>query len=255
MRAPRLVIEGCAVAPVAGDEYDSGYVAIGGNRISAVGNGRAPEEYRGGDTRRIDADGCLATPGLVNCHHHLYQWTTRGLARQATLFEWLEKLYPIWALIDEEIEHCAARAGLASLALSGCTTTTDHHYVFPEGIGDLLGAEIEAAWRIGLRFHPCRGSMDLGESAGGLPPDRIVEDPDRALAQTEAAIERQIKMFKTIGSTVHNTPEYRVAEIASLRGDAAVAADNVRRARQTFTQLGEQMGLDHCDRLQATTPS
>jgi cytosine/adenosine deaminase-related metal-dependent hydrolase len=190
MSAPRLVIEDCAIATVAGDEYDSGYVAIEGSRISAVGNGSVPEEYRGEDTMRIDGSGCLATPGLVNCHHHLYQWATRGLAQQATLFEWLVELYPVWALIDEEIERSAARAGLSALALSGCTTTTDHHYVFPRGAGDLLDVEVDAAKEIGLRFHPCRGSMDLGRSRGGLPPDEVVENRDEILAASEEAIDR-----------------------------------------------------------------
>jgi cytosine/adenosine deaminase-related metal-dependent hydrolase len=190
MNALRLVIEDCAIATVAGDEYESGHVAIEEGRISSVGNGEAPEEYRGEDTLRIDGSGCLATPGLVNCHHHLYQWATRGLAQQATLFEWLVELYPVWALLDEEIERSAARAGLAALAISGCTTTTDHHYVFPRGAGDLLEVEIDAAREIGLRFHPCRGSMDLGRSRGGLPPDEVVEDRDEILAASEEAIHR-----------------------------------------------------------------
>ena len=188
MSAPRLVIEGCAVATVAGDEYASGHLVIEGDRIAAVGEGPAPQEY--GDEPRIDGSGSLATPGLVNCHHHLYQWATRGLAQQATLFEWLVELYPIWAHIDAEVEGSAARAGLASLATSGCTTTTDHHYVFPRGAGDLLAVEVEAARTIGLRFHPCRGSMDLGRARGGLPPDSVVEDRDEILASSEEAIDR-----------------------------------------------------------------
>jgi cytosine/adenosine deaminase-related metal-dependent hydrolase len=190
MNAARLVIEGCAVAAVDpdGSEYPSGHLVIDGDRIVAVGNGPAPEEH--GDVSRIDGSGCLATPGLVNCHHHLYQWATRGLAQQATLFEWLVELYPVWAHIDEEIERSAARAGLVSLARSGCTTTTDHHYVFPRGVRDLLEVEIEAAREIGLRFHPCRGSMDLGRSHGGLPPDQVVQDRDEILASSEEAIDR-----------------------------------------------------------------
>jgi cytosine/adenosine deaminase-related metal-dependent hydrolase len=190
MNASRLVIEGCAISTVAGEEYDSGYVAIEDGRISSVGSGQAPEEYRGEEVLHIDGSGCLATPGLVNCHHHLYQWATRGLAQQATLFEWLVELYPVWAHIDEEIERSAARAGLSALTLSGCTTTTDHHYVFPRGVGDLLEVEVEVAKEIGLRFHPCRGSMDLGRSRGGLPPDEIVEDRDEILAASEEAIAR-----------------------------------------------------------------
>ncbi len=191
MNGRRRVIEGCAISTVdaAGTEYESGYVAIEGNRIVAVGEGPVPEEYAR-DAGRIDGGGCLATPGLVNCHHHLYQWATRGLAQDATLFEWLVELYPIWSLIDEEIEYAAARAGLAALAISGCTTSTDHHYIFPKDAGDLFAAEVEAARGIGLRFHPCRGSMDLGESQGGLPPDSVVESRREIMTACESAVDR-----------------------------------------------------------------
>ena len=190
MSASRLVIEGCAVATVdpGRSEYGSGHVVVEGNRIVAVGEGPAPGGVDAG--RRVDGGGCLATPGLVNCHHHLYQWATRGLAQQATLFEWLVDLYPVWALVDEEIERAAARAGLAALATSGCSTSMDHHYVFPRGAGDLLEVEIEAAREIGVRFHPTRGSMDLGKSRGGLPPEEVVEDRDEILAASEAAVDR-----------------------------------------------------------------
>jgi cytosine/adenosine deaminase-related metal-dependent hydrolase len=186
----RTVIEGCAIAAVdaATTEHRDGHLVIEGDRIVAVGDGPAPEQA--GPVRRIDGRGRLATPGLVNCHHHLYQWATRGLAQQATLFEWLTELYPVWAQVDEEIEWAAARAGLAALARSGCSTSTDHHYVFPRQGGDLLGVEVGAAASIGLRFHPCRGSMDLGRSDGGLPPDEIVEDRDAILAAGEEAIAR-----------------------------------------------------------------
>jgi cytosine/adenosine deaminase-related metal-dependent hydrolase len=183
-----IVIEGGAVATVSGAEYGNGHVVVDGDRIVAVGAGPAPP-YQDG-AHRIDGTGCLATPGLVNTHHHLYQWATRGLAQQANLFGWLTELYPIWAGIDEEIVGAAAAAGLAWLARSGCTTTTDHHYVFPRSGGDLFAAEIAAAAEVGLRFHPCRGSMDLGVSGGGLPPDDIVEETEAALRATEEAIDR-----------------------------------------------------------------
>lgn len=187
----QTVIENCAIATVDRErnEYASGHIVMEENRIVSVGGVSAPEEYVR-DAHRIDGSGCLATPGLVNCHHHLYQWATRGLAQQATLFEWLVELYPVWALIDEEITYAAARAGLAALATSGCSTSTDHHYVFPRGGGDLLAVEIEAVREIGLRFHPCRGSMDLGKSRGGLPPDEIVEYQDEILAACETALDR-----------------------------------------------------------------
>jgi cytosine/adenosine deaminase-related metal-dependent hydrolase len=129
------------------------------------------------------------TPGLVNTHHHLYQWATRGLAVDDTLFGWLTTLYPVWARIDAHTVGVAARAALSRLALSGCTTTTDHHYVFPRQGGNVLGSTIEAAAQVGLRFHPCRGSMDLGRSAGGLPPDDVVEHRDAILAASEAAVD------------------------------------------------------------------
>ena len=185
----RTVIEGCWVATVdaAGTEYRDGHIVIEGERIVAIGEGAAPDTL---DARRIDGRGRLATPGLVNCHHHLYQWATRGFAQQATLFEWLVELYPVWALIDAEVCWAAARAGLAALVRSGCSASTDHHYVFPRDAGDLLEVEIGAAASVGLRFHPCRGSMDLGRSDGGLPPDEVVEDRDAILAASEAAISR-----------------------------------------------------------------
>jgi cytosine/adenosine deaminase-related metal-dependent hydrolase len=186
----RLVIEGCAIATVdaAGTEQGDGHIVVRHGYLDEIGAGPAPEADE--DEVRIDGRGMLATPGLVNCHHHLYQWATRGLAQEATLFEWLQELYPVWAHVDEEIERAAARAGLAALARSGCTTASDHHYLFPRDAGDLLEVEIGAAREIGLRFHPCRGSMDLGRSAGGLPPDEVVEDRDEILAASAEAIDR-----------------------------------------------------------------
>ena len=186
----RVVIEGCAVATVdsKGTEYADGHIAIEGDRIVSVGPGKAPGDDQAGATRRIDAHGCLATPGLVNTHHHLYQWATRGLAQQSDLFGWLTELYPVWSGIDEEIVGATTAAGLGWLALSGATTSTDHHYVFPRGAGDVFAAQIAAAAEVGLRFHPVRGSMDLGAAAGGLPPDNLVEETDAALAATEEAV-------------------------------------------------------------------
>ena len=185
----RTVIQGCAIVTMdpARTELSHGHVVISGNRIETVGEGPAPEVA---GARVIDGSGCLLTPGLVNTHHHLYQWVTRGLAPDATLFEWLTTLYSVWAGIDEYAVNVAARGGLAWLARTGCTLTSDHHYVFPRDGGDLLAAEIEGARSVGLRFHPARGSMDLGRSQGGLPPDHVVEDRDAALAATEAAVTR-----------------------------------------------------------------
>src|SRR5262249_7743822 len=138
----------------------------------------------------IDGRGCVALPGLVNTHHHLYQTMTRARAQDQGLFGWLTELYPVWAGVDAEWERAAASVGLAELALFGCTTSTDHHYVFPSGREGLVEAEIDAARELGLRFHPCRGSMDLGASAGGLPPDEVVQEPDEILDHTQAGIRR-----------------------------------------------------------------
>jgi cytosine/adenosine deaminase-related metal-dependent hydrolase len=179
------IIEGCSVATVSGPVHWDGYIAYDDEtgRIEDVGSGESPILGE-----RIDGSGCLATPGLINCHHHLYQWATRGLAQEATLFEWLVELYPTWARLDAGIERAAARAGLAALLKSGCTTASDHHYVFPRTAGDLLAAEIEVARELGIRFHPCRGAMDLGVSRGGLPPDEVIEDRDAILAAYESAL-------------------------------------------------------------------
>lgn len=186
----RIVIENAAIATVdgeeAGTEYTSGHVVVNDNVIEAVGEGSTDTTA----DRRIDATGCLVTPGFVNTHHHLYQWATRGYAQNSTLFEWLVELYPVWAGIDEEITHAAAVAGLTRLARTGCTTAADHHYVFPRDGGDVFGATIEAARQVGIRLHAARGSMDRGESQGGLPPDSIIETLDAALSGTADAIDR-----------------------------------------------------------------
>ena len=132
----------------------------------------------------------VALPGLVNTHHHLYQTLTRAYAPAADveLFDWLRTLYPIWARIDEECVHTAALAGMAELMLSGCTTTSDHHYVFPRGYSRMIDAQIAAARKIGVRFHPTRGSMSVGVSQGGLPPDSVVQNEDRILEDCERLI-------------------------------------------------------------------
>ncbi|MCW5253148.1 8-oxoguanine deaminase [Streptomyces sp. SHP 1-2] len=187
--AERVVIENCAVATVdAHDtEYARGHLVVAGDRIESVGPGPAPEGLTG-VLRRIDATGHLATPGLVNTHHHFYQWITRGLATDHHLFDWLVALYPVWARIDEPMVHAAAQGSLAMMARGGVTTAVDHHYVHPRGAGDLSGAVIRAARETGVRLTLARGSMDRGESDGGLPPDFAVESLDDALAATAATV-------------------------------------------------------------------
>jgi cytosine/adenosine deaminase-related metal-dependent hydrolase len=163
-----------------GSEHDDGWVLIANGRIEAFGGSIPPDA-----AERVDLGGAVVTPGLVNTHHHLYQTLTRARAQQADLFTWLRELYPVWAGIDEESVYAAARTGLAELALSGCTTVFDHHYVFPRGTRGLIEAEVRAAGELGVRIVASRGSMDLGESDGGLPPDALVEEIDDVLAETE----------------------------------------------------------------------
>ena len=140
----------------------------------------------------LDATDCLVTPGLVNTHHHLFQNLTRAYPPMTDkpLFGWLQSLYPLWRALDTEAAYLSAWVGLAELALSGCTTSTDHLYLHPHGAGDLLAAEIEAAVDLGVRFHPTRGSMSLSEKDGGLPPDDVVADDDDILAASEDAVAR-----------------------------------------------------------------
>ena len=163
-----------------GSEHPDGWVLIANGRVEAVGGSIPPEA-----AERVDLEGAVVTPGLVNTHHHLYQTLTRARAQEADLFTWLRELYPVWAGIDEESVYAAARTGLAELALSGCTTVFDHHYVFPRGTSGLIEAEVRAARELGVRIVASRGSMDLGESDGGLPPDSLVEELDDVLADTE----------------------------------------------------------------------
>jgi cytosine/adenosine deaminase-related metal-dependent hydrolase len=167
----------------AGTEIPDGWLLVEDGFVVAVDGGAPPDVES-----RIDLGGFLVTPGLVNTHHHLYQTLTRAHATEADLFTWLRALYPIWARIDAEAEYAAARTGLAELALSGCTTVFDHHYVFPRGRPGLIEAEVQAARELGLRLVASRGSMDLGESEGGLPPDELVEDLDAVLADTERLV-------------------------------------------------------------------
>jgi cytosine/adenosine deaminase-related metal-dependent hydrolase len=164
----------------AGSEHPSGWLLVEDGLVAATGSG--PEPQAG---VRVDLGGAVVTPGLVNTHHHLYQTLTRARAQQADLFTWLRELYPVWSAIDAEAEYAAARTGLAELALSGCTTVFDHHYVFPQGREGLIEAEVQAARELGVRIVASRGSMDLGVSDGGLPPDELVEELDGVLAETE----------------------------------------------------------------------
>jgi cytosine/adenosine deaminase-related metal-dependent hydrolase len=241
----RVVIEGCHVTTcdAIGTEHPDGHLVLEGSRIVALGAGPVPQRERA--TEVIDGRGCLLTPGLVNTHHHLYQWITRGVAQDETLFGWLTALYPIWAGIDAETVHAAAAANLGWMALTGTSTTSDHHYVFPVDGGDLLEAEITAAQRIGIRFHAARGSMDLGRSAGGLPPDSVVEDRDEILAASESAIDRWHDPAPESMISVVIAPCSPFSVTSGLMRDAAELARH--RGVRLHTHLAETLDEeDYC---------
>ena len=157
-------------------EIAGGDVLIRGGQIAAVGQGIVAPA-----AQVVQAAGCVVTPGLVNTHHHLYQTLTRAVpgGQDALLFGWLKTLYPIWSRFGPEEMFVSAQIGLAELALSGCTMTSDHLYLYPNGAR--LDDTIAAAGEVGLRFHPTRGAMSIGESAGGLPPDSLVEREEAIL--------------------------------------------------------------------------
>ena len=180
------------------DEINNGAMLVEDNRIEWVGPSAEldrtlaemrPDLARVGLDKIIDAGGCVVMPGLVNCHHHLYQTLTRTIGTGAgkILFDWLKFLYPIWAEMTPEAVYTSAKIGLSELVLSGCTTVADHLYLYPNG--SKIDDEIRAAQEVGVRFHPTRGSMSLGESQGGLPPDRVCDTEPVIIKDCIRAIE------------------------------------------------------------------
>ena len=228
----------------AGTEYEGGWILVEDGLVKDAGAGAKPEA----DTAH-DLGGAVVTPGLVNAHHHLWQNLTRARAQDEDLFGWLKALYPIWSAIDEEAEYAAARVGLAELALSGCTTVFDHHYLFPPGATGLLEAEIRAACELGVRIVAARGSMDLGESQGGLPPDGVVETRDEALSATEAAA--RLADGVQVEITVAPCSPFSVTE--ELMTESAELARKL--GLRLHTHLAETVEEeDYCRRLYSCTP-
>lgn len=175
-------------------EIAGGSVVIEDGVIACVGTAAEVQAWIAADPARVPTArrslrGCVLMPGLINGHHHLYQTLTRaiGTGGGLVLFDWLKKLYPIWGRMDPEAVYVSAKIGLAELVLSGATTVADHLYMYPNGAR--IDDEIAAAQELGVRFHPTRGSMSVGESAGGLPPDHLVEREDAILADSLRAIE------------------------------------------------------------------
>ncbi len=166
-------------------EIAGGSVFVRGNVIEAVGpSAELPDTA----DEVIDARGQIVIPGLVNTHHHMYQSLTRAIAQDNELFGWLQSLYPIWANLTPEMIRVSTQTAMAELLLSGCTTSSDHLYIYPNGI--TLDDSIVAAEEIGMRFHAARGSMSVGQSQGGLPPDSVVETEPAILKESQRLIER-----------------------------------------------------------------
>jgi cytosine/adenosine deaminase-related metal-dependent hydrolase len=180
-----LLVKGSELlVTMAGDEIGGGWVAVTDGKVAATGApGSEPDA-----TRTLDASGCLVTPGLVNAHHHMYQNLTRsyGPAVNKAPEEWWPICAELWKRIDEEASYVSSWIGLAELALGGCTTTADHLYVHPRP--RLIDAQVAAARELGLRFHPVRGAMDMGEQAGGALPDVLVQDRDAILEDCERLV-------------------------------------------------------------------
>ena len=188
----------------------------------------------------IDARGMIILPGLINTHHHLYQTLTRCIAQDSVLFDWLVTLYPIWARLTPEAVYVSAKVGLAELMLSGCTTSSDHLYVYPNGCK--IEHEIEAAVDLGIRFTATRGSMSLGRSKGGLPPDSCVEEEDYILKDSQRAIEQY-----------HRRERFGMVHVAlapcspfSVTGDLMAESAKLARAYgvRLHTHLAETMDED-----------
>jgi len=184
------------------DNAERGVVVAGGRIAEIVGKGAQPKTA---GAAVFDAAAHVIVPGLINTHHHFFQTLTRAVpaALDRELFPWLKALYPIWARMTPQALDLAVTVAMAELMLSGCTTTTDHHYVFPAGLEDGIDIEIAAARRLGLRVLLTRGSMNLSERDGGLPPDSVVQDEDAILADSKRLVERY-----------HETGEAAMTQIA-----------------------------------------
>jgi 8-oxoguanine deaminase len=171
------------------DGAERGIVVQGGRIVEKVAGGGGPATPK---VKTFDAGGHVVLPGLINTHHHFYQTLTRAVpaALDRELFPWLSALYPLWARLTPESLELATTLAMAELMLSGCTTTTDHHYVFPKGVEDAIDIEVATARRLGLRVLITRGSMNLSQRDGGLPPDSVVQDEDTILADSARVVGR-----------------------------------------------------------------
>ena len=265
------------VAPMddARRRFPGGYVLVEDDRIVTAGPAPVPAGLV--VDRRIDASGKVVLPGLVNTHHHLPQVLTRNVPRvqEAPLFRWLVELYEVWRHLDAPAVAAAARVGLGELLLTGCTTTTDHLYLFPQGRERFIDAAILAARELGIRFHPTRGSMSRGKSQGGLPPDAVCQDEETILADSRRLIREyhdpsprsmlRIALAPCAPFSVSEDLMRRTAELAREHGlrlhtHLAETKDEEVYCQQTYGcrpveflrrlgWLGEDVWLAHCVHL------
>lgn len=168
-------------------------ILIEGNSIKSIAENINTDSYKRGELKIIDCSDCAVVPGFINTHHHFYQTLTRNLpaVQNAKLFDWLLYLYEIWKNLDEEAVFYSSLVAMGELLKTGCTCSTDHHYLYPRGFkGDLMGIQFEAAEKLGIRFSPTRGSMSLSKKDGGLPPDSVVQKEDEILKDSQRVIEK-----------------------------------------------------------------
>ncbi len=186
-----ILLKNCfhIVTPEGEDGLRGADILIRDNRIERIGEGI---DARGEEVEAIDCSHMVVVPGFVNTHHHFYQTLTRNLkaVQNAKLFQWLIYLYEVWKNIDADAVFYSTLVAAGELLKTGCTCTTDHHYLYPRGFqGDLMGIQFDAAGQLGIRFSPCRGSMSLSKKDGGLPPDSVVQTEEEILRDSERVIE------------------------------------------------------------------
>ena len=218
------------------DNAGGGIVVRDGRVAALIPAGGSPDLR---DVQVFDASNHVIIPGLINTHHHFYQTLTRAnaAAMNQPLFGWLNALYPVWARLTPEALDAAATVALSELLLSGCTTTTDHHYVFPSGLEDAIDIEIAAAQRLGIRVTLTRGSMNRSQKDGGLPPDSIVQDEDTILADSERLIARYHEIGPDAKVQIALAPCSPFSVTASLMRSSAALAE--RTGVRLHTHLAE----------------
>lgn len=234
------------------EDAERGVVVADGKIVELVGKGSEPQTPF---AKTFAAGAHVAIPGLINTHHHFYQTLTRAVpaALDRELFPWLKALYPIWARLTPAAFELGATLAMAELMLSGCTTTTDHHYVFPAGLEHGIDIEIAAAKRLGLRVLLTRGSMDLSERDGGLPPDSVVQDEDTILADSKRLVERYHQRGEAAMVQVALAPCSPFSVTTSLMRSTAELAD--RLDLRLHTHLAETQDESHfCHELYGCRP-